>query len=179
MLDFIGESPYTRRVTDVSPCFEGGFLGQRRHSRQGRLWLGCRQGESGDHCLAAISPLTSPSPPQYHSPRDTTKILPPHSTATPRATRAVRHRPARHLPLLQRPVVVTATATHRRLPRRLDAVSGGVLESPHTPTALPQNRHDGGRSACCVQCGDVGVGGTVRRRGGETVARLDKDNVPV
>ena len=25
VLDFIGESPYTRRVTDVSPCFEEGL----------------------------------------------------------------------------------------------------------------------------------------------------------
>ncbi len=25
VLDFIGESPYTRRVTDVAPCFEGVF----------------------------------------------------------------------------------------------------------------------------------------------------------
>ena len=25
VLDFIEESPYTRRVTDVAPCFEGDF----------------------------------------------------------------------------------------------------------------------------------------------------------
>ncbi len=25
VLDFIGESPYTRRVTDVAPCFEEGL----------------------------------------------------------------------------------------------------------------------------------------------------------
>lgn len=44
------------------------------------------------------------------------------------------------------------------------AVSGRLSESPRTPTALPQNRHDGGCGACDVQCCDVGAGGTLARR---------------
>jgi hypothetical protein len=47
VLDFIGESPYTRRVTDVAPCFEGGFwdsdsiwgkVGYDRDAVKGKIW---------------------------------------------------------------------------------------------------------------------------------------------
>lgn len=76
VLDFIGESPYTRRVTGVSPCFEGEFrdsdgicgkVGHGRDDVKGKVWGGCWD--------VALSPsrrlrfLVDISPPLRHTHR--------------------------------------------------------------------------------------------------------------
>lgn len=119
VLDFIGESPYTRRVTDVAPCFEGDFWDSDGICGKVVYDQDCCQGESGDRHLAVFSPLTSSRRHPMIAAHATTEIFSTHPTAAPRATRAVRHRPARHLPLLQRPVVGAAAATHHRPHRDL------------------------------------------------------------
>lgn len=58
------------------------------------------------------------------------------------------------------------------LARELVAVSARFSRSSDPPTTLPQDRHDRGRGACCLQCGDVGAGWTMRRRDGQATTSL-------
>lgn len=64
VLDFIGESPYTRRITDVSPCFEGefrdsdGICGKVGHGRDDV------KGKVSDGAGGALPRLAALSPPR-------------------------------------------------------------------------------------------------------------------